>query len=150
MALQKMHEFNQNTLYISMVFIHDATTPGYWGGGYHIYIYIYTPHLPPNGLNVGSCFSYMDCLGIAVEELVRGCKHRVSRPELCERLETWEEKGADEDLAWLPLGEWGAGCFVVSFFVCAVVLCCLFVGWFGLVWFGLVWFILLELLMEPF
>ena len=39
MALQKMHEFNQNTLQISMVLIHDATTPGYWGVPY-IYIYI--------------------------------------------------------------------------------------------------------------
>ena len=24
-----------------MVLIHDATTPGYWEEGYHIYIYIY-------------------------------------------------------------------------------------------------------------
>ena len=39
MALQKMHEFNQNTLYISMVLIHDATTPGYGGGGT---MYLYT------------------------------------------------------------------------------------------------------------
>ena len=38
MALQKMHEFNQK---ISMDLIHDATTPGYWGGIIYIYIYIY-------------------------------------------------------------------------------------------------------------